>query len=187
MKLSVFERTTQKKGELNELRRKGSIPAVFYSKGHTPRNLSLSNEEFQALLRNMKAGMLSTSIFELTEGKKKHRAIIKEVQYHPATYAVEHIDFVEVHENVPVTVNVPILVLGTADCAGVKLGGMMRQIIRTLPVTCLPKDIPHELTIDITELNIAQKKRLSDVTIPANVKPLAKMSEVVVVIAKKVA
>ncbi len=55
-------------------------------------------------------------------------------------------------------VNVPIQLVGTADCAGVKLGGFLRQVIRSLKVSCLPKHIPQEFTFDVRDLNIAQSK-----------------------------
>ncbi|MBI3508155.1 MAG: 50S ribosomal protein L25 [Chlamydiia bacterium] len=186
MKFSIAERKAERKADAKRVRREGNIPAVLYSKGRSPHHIALKKEEFQAVLRNLKPGMLSTMVFELHNGKTTQKALIKEVQYQPATYEVEHIDFLELREDVPVTVKVPILVVGAAECVGVKLGGMMHQIIRSLQVVCLPKDIPHELTIDVTEMNVADSKTLADLKIPAHVRPLAKLTEVLVTIAKKV-
>ena len=90
---------------------------------------------------------------------KRARAIVKDIQYNVASYDVEHIDFLLLSDDQIVTVNVPIQILGVAECPGIKLGGTFRQVIRTLKVSCLPKDIPSEFQIDIHDLNIAQSKR----------------------------
>jgi large subunit ribosomal protein L25 len=84
-----------------------------------------------------------------------------------------------------VTVNVPIQILGLADCVGIKLGGFLRQVIRSLKVSCLPKHIPQEFELDVRDLNVGQSKRLSDIAIPGTARPIGRMSEVAVVIAKK--
>ena len=167
------------------MRREGNIPAILYGPKAAPEAFYVKNEEVQTVLRKMKKGFLPTTVFELQTEKGIRKAIIKEIHYHVASYAVQHIDFLLLSDDVPVTVNVPIQVLGVAESVGVKLGGFMRQAIRTLKVKCLPKDIPQEFIIDVREMDIAQSKRLSDIELPANVKPLAKMNEVAVVIAKK--
>lgn len=186
MKLSVFPRTNEKKSDARKVRREGKIPAIFYGRNQEIRNLSVKRDEFETVLRKIKPTLLPTTLFELSEEGKTYKVLIKEVQYHPATYAIQHIDFVFISDREPVKVSVPIQILGTAECVGIKLGGFARQVIRSLLVVCLPKDIPAEFTIDIRELNIAQAKRLSDIAIPAGVRALAKMDEVAVVIAKKV-
>jgi large subunit ribosomal protein L25 len=186
MKLSYFLRTAGKKGEVNKLRREGGIPAVLYGHNHKPQSIFVKKEDVEAFLRNMKSGLLSTSVIELHDGQKAHKALIKEVQYHRTNYAIEHIDFLLVSDNAPITVKVPIQVTGVADCVGVKLGGFVRQAIRTLKVSCLLKDIPQEFTLDVRDMQIAQSKRLSDIAVPHGVKALGKLNEVAVVIAKKV-
>jgi len=185
MKLSVHKRTTGKKGETNKLRREGKVPAILYGHNEPGTPIYINGEEIQALLRNMKQGLLATTIFELHDGQKHHKAIIKDIQYHVATYAVEHIDFAILSDKVPVTVKVPIQIQGAADCVGVKLGGFLRQVIRTLKVSCLPKDIPQEFTVDVRNLNITQSVRLSEIAVPSSVRPLGRMNEVAVIIGKK--
>src|SRR4051812_45134490 len=93
MKLSVHKRTTGKKGDTNKLRREGKVPAIIYGRNEPGNPVYVSGDEIQALLRNMKQGLLSTTIFELDDGQKKQKAVIKDIQYHVVTYAVEHIDF----------------------------------------------------------------------------------------------
>lgn len=185
MKLTYFSRATGKKGELNRLRREGKIPGVLYGKDHSEVPLFINKEEFDSVLRGIRQGLLPTLVFELHDGHKSHKALIKEVQRHRTTYAVEHIDFLLVSEKLPVTVNVPIQLVGIADCAGAKLGGFVRHVIRNLKVSCLLKDLPKELNLDVKDLQVAQSKRLSDLVLPAGVRPLARMNEVAVVVAKK--
>jgi large subunit ribosomal protein L25 len=185
MKLSVFPRTLGKKSEVNKIRREGNIPGVIYGRDPSRKNIFLKGEELQAFLRGMRSGLLATTLFELQDGKETFKALVKEVQYHPVTYAILHMDFLVVDDQVPVAVNVPIQIAGLAECVGVKLGGFMRQVIRSMKVSCLPRNLPREFILDVSELGVAQTMRLSAIAIPEGVKPLAKMNEVAVVIAKK--
>ncbi|HSX38190.1 MAG TPA: 50S ribosomal protein L25 [Chlamydiales bacterium] len=186
MKLPYFSRTAGKRGDLTKLRREGHIPAVLYGKDTpSPQSIYVQKEEIAKFLRQIKQGMLATTLFELHDGQKSYLALIKEVQYHRSTYAIEHLDFILVNDKHPITVNVPIQIMGAADCVGVKLGGFVRQPIRSLKVSCFLKDLPQEFAIDVRDMQIAQSKRLADIVIPAGVKPKAKMNEVAVVIAKK--
>lgn len=187
MKLSLFKRSPGKKSESKRIRREGDIPGVLYGVKQEVQSIYIKGEELQAIFRTMKPGLLPTTIFTLTDEKgKSHQAIVKDIHYHPTSYAVEHIDFVLLDSDTPVTVNVPIMVLGAAECPGIKLGGFLRQVIRTLKVKCLPKNIPQQFALDIQDLQITQSKRLSDIVIPSSVRPMAKkMDEVAIVIAKR--
>jgi large subunit ribosomal protein L25 len=183
MKLSVTKRATGVKGK--KLRREGHIPAIIYGHNEPGLAVTVKTDEFQSILRNLKPGLLATTIFELQEGGKTRKAIVKDVQYHVASYDILHVDFALLSDDHPVTLNVPIQMTGAADCVGLKQGGFLRQVIRSLKVSCLPKHIPQEFTVDVKELNIAQSKTLADVQISSHVRPLAKMSEVVVLVGKK--
>jgi len=187
MKLNVAERAVVKKTETKQMRREGKVPAILYSSGRPNQQLVFEAAEFNALLRQMKPGHLPTTTFSLILGGKEKKAIIKDIQYHLTTYQVSHVDFEELVDDVPVSVKVPVQCIGVADCAGVKLGGFLRQVIRHVKVECLPKHIPAEFVIDVKDLGIKQSKRLADIPMPKGVRPLAKMDEVVVVIAKRTA
>jgi len=187
MKLTATERTSQKKSETKQIRREGKIPAILYSAGQTNLPLMLDAAEFGAVLRQMKPGHLPTTTFTLVINGKQKKAIIKDIQYKLTTYQVSHIDFEELKDDTLISVKVPIQCTGVADCAGVKLGGFLRQVIRHVRVECLPKQIPSEFVIDVKDLGIKQSRRLSDISMPKGVRPLAKMDEVVVVIAKRTA
>jgi len=185
MKLSVFERKNLSKGKTNKIRREGNIPAVLYGKGMDNETIFVNGEEMKAILRNMESGLLATTLFSLQNGKKTHKAIIKGVEYHPTDYSILHIDFAIVHDDQPVSVNVPVQITGAAECTGIKLGGFLRQVIRSLKVICLPKKIPQRFVLDVRELDIFGSKRLSDIAVPEGVRPVGSLNEVAVVIAKR--
>ena len=185
MKLTVFPRTAKKKSDAKKVRRQGQIPAVVYGVDQANHNVYLQSDELQAIFRKMRPGLLATTLFELQEGNKTYKALVKEIQYHPATYAVLHIDFALVFDDKPVTVNVPIQLAGIAECVGAKLGGFVRPVVRALKVNCLPKDLPEVFVLDVTALDIAQSMTLSQIAMPEGVRPMMKMNEVAVVVAKK--
>lgn len=185
MKLTVQQRKNLNKSATNQIRREGNVPAVLYGKGKENRNVVINGEELKALLRKVPSGMLATTIFTVDDGNSEFRVIIKDIHYHVADYRIMHVDLLLLEDRQPVAVNVPIQVVGAAESVGVKLGGFCRQVIRFLKVSCLPKDIPQVFVLDIRDLNIAQAKRLSDIAMPSTVRPLARMNEVAVVIAKK--
>jgi len=185
MKLQMSKRSAAKKSEIKSLRREGNIPAVLYHRGKPSETIAINGAEYNAALRKITPGHLSTIIFELAAGSTIRRALIKDIQYDPTTYNVIHLDFEELIDNVPVKVKVPIEITGLVDCVGIKLGGVLRQVIRSLRVFCLPKDLPKLLQIDIKAMNVGDVKRLSDLDIPQTVKPLADINEVAIVIAKR--
>lgn len=186
MKLQVLKRDNLKKSETKKIRREGFVPAALYVRGKETDAVTVSGSELSALLRTVQPGRLSTSIFTLVDAKgHQRRAILKEIQYEPTTYRVQHLDFEELFDDVKIKVKVPIEFTGVVDCIGVKLGGVLRQVIRHLRVACLPKDIPQVFTLDVRNMQMAEKKRLSDLTIPNTVRPIANMHEVAVVVVKR--
>ena len=185
MKLTVSQRTGKKKSDIKSIRREGNVPAILYSPNHEPETLTIDGSEFAAVLREMKPGHLATTIFVLVQGNKERKAIVKDIQYNLPNYNVTHLDFEELSDKVPVSVKVPVSFTGVMDCVGIKLGGFLRQVSRFVKVQCLPKNIPSEFQIDVKDLGIRQSKRLSDLSMPAGVKPLARTDEVIVVIAKQ--
>lgn len=187
MKLNVTPRTAGKKSESKQLRRANQIPAVIYKRGkEISDNIVLKNSEFDDILRQILPGRLSTQVFTLIDEKgKERRGLLKEIQYHVTKYNVIHLDFEELVDDVPVNVKVPIECTGIVDCVGIKLGGVLRQVIRYLKVRCLPKDIPSAFVLDIRDMAQRETRRLKDLNIPETVRPLADLNEVAVAIVKR--
>lgn len=186
MKLQVKERDAQVKKTAKRARREGLIPAVLYSKGEGNRIFNVQADEFHTHLRHTPKGHLSSKKFALVDEKgNSTQAIVKEIQYHPTTYSILHIDFLKLHEEQPVSINIPLSLKGTADCVGVKLGGVIRPVLRYLKVKCLPKHIPDTFEIDVADLKLNQSRRLSSIHLPDNVRPLNNLNDVAVVVAKR--
>lgn len=184
MKLAVSKRSLAA-SQAKKIRRNGNIPAVVYSQGKVGAHIEVQGAEFRKILNEIEPGTLSTTVFQLEDGGKKHSAILKDIQYHVTTYEPLHLDFQELVDKVPVTVNVPLVCTGVADCVGIKLGGFLRQIYRVIRVKCLPKDIPSQFEIDVRDLNVGQSRVLSEVAFPKGVTPLMELKNIAVTIAKK--
>jgi large subunit ribosomal protein L25 len=186
MKLQVCKRNLLKKSETKRIRREGGIPCALYVRGKATDTMTVQGSEFSVLMRGLQPGRLSTAIFTLVDEQgKMHKAILKEIQYEPTTYAVVHLDFEELFDDVKVKLKVPIECIGIVDCVGIKLGGVLRQVLRHVSVCCLPKDIPSTFQLDVKSLALFESKRLSDIEIPQTIRPLTNLNEVAVVIAKR--
>ncbi len=186
MRLSVVKRDSVKKREAKRVRRSNKIPAIIYAHKDAGETIAVNAAEFAAALRQVTKGHLPTTIFTLVDEKGKERkAIVKDIQYNPVNYDVIHLDFEELLDQTPINVKVPIECTGVADCVGTKLGGVLRLVIRHVKVRCLPKDLPKSFKLDVRSLNLRQTKRLSDIEIPESIRPMAKLDDVAVIIAKR--
>ena len=183
MKLTMYKREGTKRSDLSAVRRAGDIPAVLYSAGEANRTISVSGEEFKTILRKITKGRLSTTRFSLVEGGEEVTAIVKDIQYHPTTYQVLHMDFMIPKDKV--RVKVPIECTGVIDCQGIKLGGFLRPVMRYVRVECPADSVPEALYINVKELAIGQSKKLKDLNLPEGVKSLVDLEQVIVVIAKR--
>jgi len=185
MDLTVTKRTPGKKSENKRIRREGNIPATLYSQGKAGEEIVVEGAVFQKVLNKIEPGTLSTKLFTLHLDGKTRRAIVKDIQYDIITYAIIHLDFEQLHDQTPVNVNVPIQHIGAMDCIGVKLGGVLRSVIRKVKVRCLPKDIPSHFEVDVKDLGVNDSRRLSDIAIPKEVRPLINLKEIAVVVSKR--
>jgi len=187
MELTYESRESGKKSEVNRIRREGGIVAVLYSRGKPGKNIIINDSEFQKLLKSIPKQTLSSRKITLksTDGGEDVTVIVKGIEYDVMTYNVIHLDFLELHEDVEVTLNIPLKSVGAMDCAGVKLGGSLRQILDFVKVRTLPKNIPLDFEIDVSDLNIGQSKRLRVLTMPAGVRALTDLGESAFVVTKR--
>lgn len=184
MKLTVKTREGNKKGVLRAIRREGDIPAILYGAKEKTCSLRVNGSEFQAHLRSLEKGHLPTTVFELHVGKEKVSAIVKEIQYHPTTYQVIHLDFQEMQKGGIIEVNIPVECTHKAECVGVKLGGFLRQVKGHVKVRCAFENLPTSFSVDVQKLGIKQSKRVRDLEMPRGVECLASKEDVVVTVGK---
>ena len=109
-----------------------------------------------------------TMAVALTIGETKKMAVVKELQFHPVTEQLFHIDFLEVTENKPVTVAIPVQLQGHAE--GVKAGGKLQLEMKKLKVNCIYTQIPNRVEIDVTNLGLGKKLYVEAVTMPEGIK-----------------
>jgi large subunit ribosomal protein L25 len=186
MKLQTVKRTNKCKSEVKKLRREGYIPAILYVKEKEGELIAVPSAEFSTFLRGVQSGHLPTSIFTLVdEAGQQRKVIVKDIDYNITTYDVIHLDFEELKDDQKVNIKVPIECVGQEECAGIKLGGVLRQVIRHVLVRCLAKDVPRFFELNVSELAVGQSKRLKDLQIPPTLRPLVDVNEVVAVIVKR--
>jgi large subunit ribosomal protein L25 len=184
MKLVVTRRTVNK-SITKQLRRAGQIPAIIYSRGNKGTEVAVDGVEFKKILNTTPTGTLSSKVLQLVDEQGTREVVVKEIQYNITTYTVIHIDFEETHQDQPITLNIPLVFTHMSDCVGFKLGGLVRPTLRYIPVTCLPKDIPQQFTINVQDMQIGQSKRVEALQVPPGVKLEIDPKEVAVVIARK--
>lgn len=163
--LAVAKRDAIGTGKLNALRAQGIIPAVVYGPA-VEGNLYVQAKE--ADVRTLLAGTENDSILvELSLDGKTILTLIKHVQYNHRTDSVTHIDFEAVTPDTVVKALTPVHLTGSA--VGVAMGGVVHQIVHDLPIKCAVKDIPAEITGDVSELKLGDSLRLAQITLPENV------------------
>lgn len=164
IKIEATLREIGKKSDLNKFRREGFIPAVIYGEGQIGTNILLKNIDF---LKQYKKSIGEAAVFELNLEGKKINVFIKDKQIHPVSRELVHIDFVELHQGKPVTLSVPIHYIGVAK--GTKEGGLLELLHRKMEISCLPKDIPEEIEIDVSNLGIGESIHFRDIQLAENI------------------
>lgn len=152
--LSGSPRANVGKKDAKALRDAGQVPCVLYGQG-TQTHFSVKDISIEKLVYNPDVFQ-----FELDVDGKKTKAIIQEVQQHPVTDKIMHVDFLELDEKKPVKVALPVRLTGSSR--GVMAGGKLMQVFRRLKVIGLPGELPDAVTIDITKLRIGQSVRVGD-------------------------
>ncbi|PKP48336.1 MAG: 50S ribosomal protein L25 [Bacteroidetes bacterium HGW-Bacteroidetes-12] len=155
--LNAIKRTEVGSVNANQIRKSGNIPCNLYGvNGNT--NFHVNEIIFNKIINSPEVYFIDLDI----EGKK-HKAIIKEVQFHPVTDKTLHIDFLEVAEDKPINVVLPIKITGVSK--GILAGGKLRIVTRRLKVRALAKDLPEFIAIDITKLKIGQAIKVGELSI----------------------
>lgn len=160
-------RDDQGKGASRRLRRQGKVPAVIYGAGRDPRNLMFDHNK---VLRQLEDPSFYSSILNIKVGEKSRAAIVKDIQRHPSKKQIIHIDLQRIVEDEQIKMQIPIHYLGEEDAVGVKIGGgTVTKIMTELEISCLPKDLPEFLEVDISELELDQMLNVSDISLPEGV------------------
>ena len=165
--LAAELRNDEGKGASRRLRHAGKVPVILYGGKRDPRTLTLNHEKLITLVEDEK---FYSTIIGLKVGEETQAAIVKDLQMHPARNQVLHVDLQRVLDDEKIRIRLPIHFKGEAASPGVKTqGGLVSHRITDIEVTCLPKDLPEEISLDLSQMKLNESKYISDIPLPAAV------------------
>ncbi|HUJ54229.1 MAG TPA: 50S ribosomal protein L25/general stress protein Ctc [Steroidobacteraceae bacterium] len=160
-------RAAQGKGASRRLRHTGKVPAILYGAHQEAQPLVLDQQNLLTMISDER---FYSSIVRLKIGESTQEAIIKDVQMHPARNLVVHVDLQRVVENERIRIRLPIHFRGESISPGVKnQGGVVSHMRADVEVSCLPRDLPEFLDLDLSGMNLNDTKFLADIPLPPGV------------------
>ncbi len=178
--LKVTVRNTTGNSPARELRRGGHMPAVLYGPQTEPILLTVNIREFEQIIKNSNIGSIILNLV-IQNGKKITKpAMIKELQSHPVSGNLLHVDFYEIDMQRKINVMIPVVTKGISK--GVELGGMMQIVRREIEVLCMPGDIPESIEVDITDMDIGDSLHVEEIPLGDNIEIPADVNFTVVTV-----
>lgn len=160
-KLEIMKREQPGSQIAKALRKEGKIPVNFYYTGEDNINLAIDKKVFRKAIQS------GQHIFEVELNENTQYVMIKEVQYHPVSDEIIHIDLMRVRRDEKITISVPITLEGTAK--GVQEGGILTQNLLTLEISCLPADVPEHIVVDVTDFEMNHVMNVSELVVADNI------------------
>lgn len=166
-KLTAEKRDLKGKGASRRLRRTNMVPGIIYGAGKDALPLMFNHDE---LIRNLQHEAFYSHILTVKIGSEDERAVLKDVQRHPARPTIQHIDLQRVSETEKLRMHVPLHFKGEDIAPGVKVGGgiVSHQMVE-VEVNCLPKHLPEFIEVDVSGLDIGDALHLSQLVVPEGV------------------
>lgn len=157
--LNAFARSQTGRGEVKKLRSAGRVPATIYGRQAQPLNLELIADDLETLIHH---SLSENILVDLKLDQASHLALVQEIQHHPLSRQVLHVDFHEVSATEKVTVMVPVETVGEA--VGVKTGGgVLEHVLFKLKVRALPKDLPEQILVDVSALEVGKSIHVGEI------------------------
>ena len=179
VKLTAFPRELSKRLGVKKVRTNGRIPAVIYGRHNKPQNLEVASKDLEQVIHTAHSEIL---LVNLAVDKANRLALVRDIQHHPLSGKMLHVDFQEVAENEKVTAMVPVETTGEA--VGVKTGGgVLEHVLFKVKVRATPQDLPEVINIDVTNLQIGQSIHIGEIQVPAGVEIVGKKEAPVVAVA----
>lgn len=166
------------------LRREGKIPAVIYGGNEKEVLVSLPIKEFS---QEYTKGSFKTKLVELNINGKTITVLPKVVELHPVTDAPEHADFLRIGKDTTVRLFITVKVINEDKSIGIKKGGIVNMVHRSIEFACHPAKIPHHIEVDVGSLDIGQNVHINDVKLPEGCQPVDKSNFTVISIAGRAA
>lgn len=167
IEINAKERTSKGTGASRRLRHKGTTPGILYGGVKDSISLEIDSKE---LFMQFRHEAFHASILTLNLEGKKESVILRDFQMHPVRNNIQHIDFQRINENEKISVKVPFHFINEDTAPGVKLeGGLVSHIMTEIDISCLPKDLPQYIEVDLGELAMGESIHLSEVKVPEGV------------------
>jgi large subunit ribosomal protein L25 len=167
LEISVSKRTLQGTGASRRLRVAGKVPGVIYGGEGPAQSIELDHN---ALFHKLKLDAFHASILSLSLDGEREQVLLRDIQMHPFKQQVLHVDFQRIDRNKKIHVKVPLHFINGDIAPGVKLsGGIVSHVLTELDVSCLPKDLPESITVDLSELVAGSTVHLSALQLPEGV------------------
>ncbi|MCB0728413.1 MAG: 50S ribosomal protein L25 [Ignavibacteriae bacterium] len=155
--LKAKKREDSLKGTLNQLRKSGVIPGIYYGHGSENISLSATEKDLRPIIYTTESHIVNLSF----EGDTaNYSCILKDVQFHPVSDQPLHFDLFALKEGETITIEVSVHLVGNA--IGVKDGGVLQHILHKLQIECLPKNIPSHIDVDVSALGMNDSVKVSD-------------------------
>jgi large subunit ribosomal protein L25 len=180
LELKSKVRTTVGNGPARELRRQGSIPAVFYGPNTESILLSISTKALELVTKSANIGQLLLNLTIEGDETVTKTAMIRELQVHPLSGNPIHVDFIEVDMASKINVSIPIVTVGKSK--GVEVGGMLQLVRRELEVLCLPNEIPEFIEVDVSNLDIGDSLHVDEIELGENIENPADVNFTVITV-----
>jgi large subunit ribosomal protein L25 len=180
--LKAFPRALSRRAGAKKLRDTGRIPGVIYGRQAPPQNLEVRAKDLEDLIHHSVSENLLVDLEVASDSRPKRLALVQEIQHNPVTGKMLHVDFHEVAETEKVTVMIPVETIGEPE--GVKNeGGVLEHVLFKVRARGLPKDLPEQLTVDVSHLRIRQAIHLGEIKAPAGVELVGDKSIPVIAVA----
>ena len=167
IEINAKERKSKGTGASRRLRHEGSTPGILYGGVKDAISLEIDTKE---LFMQFRHEAFHASILTLNLEGKKESVILRDFQMHPVRNNIQHIDFQRINENEKISVKVPFHFINEETAPGVKIeGGLVSHIMTEIDISCLPKDLPQYIEVDLGELAMGESIHLSEVTVPDGV------------------
>lgn len=168
IELNASPRTELGTGASRRLRRQGeNLPGIIYGGDGAPQPVTLSANE---LTKAMQQEAFLSQIVNVRVDGTEQQALVRDLQLHPVNERVLHVDFLRVDADRPIQTNVPLHFVNESKCVGVRTGGgSIAHNLVDVEVSCLPKDLPEFIEVDLAALEVGQALHLSDLSVPEGV------------------
>ena len=164
--VNATEREDQGKGASRRLRKEEKVPSIIYGGKKEPQMVTLSIHEITHLLEDENT---FTSVLDLVVGKSTESVVLKDIQRHPAKNTITHVDFLRVDAKQTLVTTTPLHFVGIEENEALRLGNMLNQFVVSVEISCLPKDLPHGIDVDVTNLAVGDHLSLTDLVLPEGV------------------